>query len=381
MEKHNFLFLTGHDFRTPRKASMHFIARELAKRGKVRFFSLRYSWLSKKRPDGRHVIASRANKIETVDGVDCFLWKTLVHPLNTRRPYLRPLETLAFKLYALMAPPVMKRWIKDADTIFFESGTAVVFFDLACRLNPRAKKVYIASDELDVINVAQYIKDTVYRISTLVDYSRLHSRLTIADFAPGAKLYFVAQGIDPSIGNYGDPSPFGPGAHAVSVGSMLFDAGFVETASALFPDVTFHIIGCGRQRPPAWPSNVIVYDEMKFEKTVPYIKHASLCLAPYLTKSIPRYLADTSLKLTQYEFFGVPAVCPFEVVGGRRLRFGYKPGDGESIASAIRAALKNGHAAGVRGLTWEEVADRLLDPKSYPETSMEGWDSPKDTRN
>ena len=35
-----YLIISGHDFRTPRWANMHFIARELAQRGTTRFFSL-----------------------------------------------------------------------------------------------------------------------------------------------------------------------------------------------------------------------------------------------------------------------------------------------------------------------------------------------------
>ncbi len=52
--KPNYLVITAHDYRTPRRMTMHFIADELARRGTTRFFSLRYSALSRLRPDGRH---------------------------------------------------------------------------------------------------------------------------------------------------------------------------------------------------------------------------------------------------------------------------------------------------------------------------------------
>ena len=78
--KPNFLVVTAHDYRTPRRTTMHFIADELAERGTTRFFSLRYSALSRLRPDGRHPIADRANQLETIKGVDCFLWKTNRRP-------------------------------------------------------------------------------------------------------------------------------------------------------------------------------------------------------------------------------------------------------------------------------------------------------------
>ncbi|HHW4680980.1 MAG TPA: GumK N-terminal domain-containing glycosyltransferase, partial [Xylella taiwanensis] len=47
----NYLILSAHDYRTPRRASIHFITDELAKRGDTRFFSLRYSWLSRFKKD------------------------------------------------------------------------------------------------------------------------------------------------------------------------------------------------------------------------------------------------------------------------------------------------------------------------------------------
>ncbi|MFA4995212.1 MAG: polysaccharide pyruvyl transferase family protein [Bdellovibrionales bacterium] len=372
MKQPIFLFLTAHDYRTPRKAWMQFMAEELIKIGKVRFFSLRYSWLSKYRPDGRHIIAACANKLEQVNGIDCYLWKTLVHPVNTHRIWLRPLETIAFKLYVLMAPALMKQWIREADTIFFESGASPAFFGMAKKLNPSAKMIYLTSDTLDSIHVAQYIKDTVRRISAQFDHCWLPSKLMTEDFGPGAKLFYVPQGIDASIENFADPSPYGPGRHAVSIGSMLFDESFFEIAGSLFPDVTFHVIGCGRERPPKWLANVIHYDEMKFNDTIPFIKYADFALAPYLPESIPASLADTSMKLFQYAFFGVPAVCPFEVVGDHPHRFGYRPKDAASIGAAITAALKAGKSTGIKVLNWKEVTERIVDPHAFGIDAIKG---------
>ena len=185
----NMLILTAHDYRTPRKASLHFIADELVKNHQVRFFSLRYSLLSRNRPDGRHDIVDKANKLETVNGVDCYFWKTLLHPINTRKPILQPLEKLAFKLYVRCAPKILKDWIKRADTIFFESGAPPIFLDLAIKLNPNARKVYIASDELDAINVAQYVKDIVYKQSEDFDAICVNSPTMAKDFSENAKRY------------------------------------------------------------------------------------------------------------------------------------------------------------------------------------------------
>ena len=48
-----FLVLSAHDYRTPRRANIHFITDELATRGHTRFFSLRYCTLSRWKNDIR----------------------------------------------------------------------------------------------------------------------------------------------------------------------------------------------------------------------------------------------------------------------------------------------------------------------------------------
>ena len=141
-----FLVLSAHDYRTPRRANIHFIADELAKRGPTRFFSLRYSALSRWKRDIRLPLDARANRVERHGDVECFLWKTLLHPFNTRRRWLRPLERLMFRWYARHPPPPLKAWLREAEVVIFESGTAVVFVELARQLNPSARLIYRASD-------------------------------------------------------------------------------------------------------------------------------------------------------------------------------------------------------------------------------------------
>ncbi|MCK0512963.1 glycosyltransferase [Aromatoleum buckelii] len=366
----SFLVLSAHDYRSPRKANIHFITEQLAKRGPTRFFSLRYSLLSRYTADPRLPIDGCANRIERHRGVDCFLWKTQVHPFNTRRPLLRPVEALMFGWYLRAASPVLLRWIAEASVILFESGTAPVFFELARRMNPAAKTVYIASDDLDTINSADYVKRTFLRIAPSIDIIRLPSRALARTIPSSGNLYFIPHGIDPGLASQGDPSPYGPGIHAVSVGSMLFDAEFFACASRRFPHISFHVIGSGRPRCADYGSNVIVHDEMPHADTVRFIKHAHFGIAPYRTAQLPDYLADTSMKLIQYDFLGLPAVCPREVVGDYRSRFGYRPSDEESIVAAIKAALEAPREPSRAHPSWSDVADRVLQPTRYSDTRI-----------
>ncbi|MBB5943183.1 glycosyltransferase [Xanthomonas sp. 3307] len=365
-----YLVLSAHDYRTPRRANIHFIADELAKRGTTRFFSLRYSLLSRLKGDLRLPLDASANQVVRHNGVDCYLWRAPLHPFNTRRRWLRPLEDLMFKLYAARAPATLLRWMREADVIVFESGIAVAFIALAARINPTARKVYRASDGLSTINVADYIEREFDRVAPSLDVIALVSPAMAEEVASRHNVYHVGHGVDHDLHTLGDPSPYGEGIHAVAVGSMLFDPAFFVAASRAFPQVTFHVIGSGMDRAPGYGDNVVVYGEMKHAETIRYIKHARFGIAPYASEQVPAYLADSSMKLLQYDFFGLPAVCPHAVVGRYPSRFGYTPGDEASIVAAIGQALQAPHVRHRQCLSWSDTTDRVLDPAAYPETRL-----------
>ncbi|HWT72786.1 MAG TPA: hypothetical protein VN361_11430 [Oxalicibacterium sp.] len=366
----NYLVISAHDYRSRRKAGVHFITAELAKRGPTKFFSCQYSKLSEMKSDPRLSLDALANSKAMHEGVECFLWKTLIHPFNMRKPVLRPLEALLFRLYVNHASPVLIDWIWWADVVVFESGIAPIFFELVERLNPSAKTVYLASDDLETINVASYVKRTFDRIAPRMDALCLKSRFMLDGVPASANRYIVPHGFDFSVAEHADPSPYPEGRHAVAVGSMLFDPGFFVIASKLFPDITFHIIGSGKGRQEGYGPNVKVYDEMPHKTTLPYIKHATIGIAPYRASGLPAYLSDTSLKLMQYDFFGLPAVCPHGIVGDYRSRFGYTPDDADSILTAITAALAAPRMSFRTPLRWSEVVDRLLDPARFDDTRV-----------
>ena len=362
-----FLVLSAHDYRTPRRANIHFIADELAKRGNTRFFSLRYSALSRWKNDIRLPLDAKANRVEKHGGVECFLWKAVLHPFNTRRRWLRPLENLMFRWYVRHPPPVLVDWLREAEVVIFESGTAVVFAELARKLNPSARLIYRASDSLSAIDSAQYVEQAFAHAAAGLDAIALVSPAMASEVASQENVYHIGHGLDPEIEQLADPSPYAPGVHAVAVGSMLFDPAAIATASQAFPQVTFHVIGSGRGRMPDYGENVVVYGEMPHAQTLRYIKHANFGIAPYASNRLPAYLADSSLKLLQYDFFALPAICPHAIVGRYASRFGYAPGDGQSIVTAVDAALRAPRVRTRECVGWPETVDRLLEPERYPE--------------
>jgi 2-beta-glucuronyltransferase len=329
--------------------------------GSVFFLSLRYSPLTNFKNDPRRTLRERANRLEIVNSVACYLWHTPVHPFGLPRQ-LELLEKLVFAGAARLLPRVAMDEIARATHILIESGIGLIYLPLIRQLNPAAEVVYMASDSLTAINQASAIKAAFRRHATLIDRARLPSPLLRADVPAIIPCHYIPHGIEKARFARVAQSPYRPGTrNAVSVGSMLFDPTFFALAGPQCPDVTFHVIGSGH--PGVDTANVRYLPEMPFAETLPYLQHADVAIAPY-GSGVEPYLTHTSMKLTQYSFLGLPAICPDMLVAEPFRRFGYRPGDAGSIARAVAAALASDKRAEVEHLDWAEVTDRLLRPEA-----------------
>jgi 2-beta-glucuronyltransferase len=351
---------------------MHFIAQELALRGPTRFFSIGFSLLSQLNEDPRSSLWKRANRLETVAGVDCYLWRTGLHPFNPKLRWLDPMVARWFKSYAAEIPPVLRQWIAESNVVILESGMSVILYDMVRSINPQAYVIYHAADDLSTIGCAPFLRLELSRVSESFDHICLPSPRLLSYFPERSKAYFVPHGLDLSLAEAGAESPYSAGLNAVSVGSMLFDPGFFRIAAAARPDITFHVIGAGARARKLSAPNLVVRGEMPFRETIPYMKWADLGVAPYAGGKVAPYLVDTSLKLKQFGFLGVPAVCPEVAVGGHPGRFGYRPDDSQSILAAIEKALAFGRFAGSPALDWQAVTDRILCPDRFADTAIAG---------
>lgn len=366
----SLLFLSRHDYRSPRKASVHFIARELARTADVRFASIGFSMLSRLKSDPRLVLWDAANRVEAVDGVKCYLWRSLTHPCKVPAP-LNPLMNRYFAHFAAHVPETLRRWIVAADTVFVESGGPEMFIPTVRRLAPGARIVYLCADTLDVVGSPEYLVRTLMAHAPQLDWIVIKSKLMAPFFPPGSNLVVVPQGVDKAALKTPSASPYATGrTNLVSVGNMLFDASFFRLAAPEFPEVDFHVIGGGPDAAGLDAPNVFVHGEMPFAQTLPYLQHADAGIAPYGAGVVP-YLADSSLKLAQYGGLGLPGICPAIAAAGHPHRFGYTPGDKTSIVAAIKAALAHGRFAGTDPLGWEDVARRVAAPQAFADTRLE----------
>ncbi len=364
-----FLMISRHDYRSRRRVNVHFIARELARVGKTRFFSSSFSLFAWVKRDQRLPLRHRTNRVENFEGVDAFLWETFFHPFKIPA-LLQPIMDICFKAYVRNAPDTLRQWIAESRTIFLESGGSEIYFDLIKQINPRAKVYYICSDALGPIGCSAYICRQLARIAPLFDAIYVPSKLLAKEFSSDCKVFYVPHGLDSELFETLAPSPYRSGVNIVSVGNMLFDPTFFKIASAAFPNVNFHIIGGGKKAKNLHAPNIVIYDEMPFKDTLSYIKYAQAGVAPYDEQKGAPYLADTSMKLMQYEGFGLPALCPTMMVGNHKYRFGYTLNDPESVTRAVSTALACGRFKGPSMLSWDEVTKRLLSPEGYPDTDL-----------
>jgi 2-beta-glucuronyltransferase len=362
--RRSVVILSGyHDYRSKRKADLHFIADQLKERGEVSFLSLRYSYLTRHKEDPRHDLWDRVNRFEKVDGVNCYLWRTPIHPFCLPNHFAL-VEKAIFAVFSSYLPKAMRAVIKRADIVLVESGMSIIHIPLIKRLNPMVRIIYMAPDSLDAIGQARAIEAN----AALIDRVRVPSPYLAKDIPREVPCYYIPHGIDKAQLEKIGPLPFTPGSlNAVSVGSMLFDPSFFETAGRLFPDVKFHVIGSGHVEQRT--DNVHYYPEMPFDKMLPFLKHSSFAIAPY-GSSVAAYLTHASMKLMQYNYLGIPAVCPDLIVGNGMGRFGYRIGDRESIKHAIENALAASQITPYPHLGWAEVRDRLLELGNYEDMAL-----------
>lgn len=361
-----------HDYRTPRRGSIQALADALVRlHYDVTFISVRFSPISLAKGDHRAFLWTRANRPESVNGVQCYLWRTPFHPFRCGIDALDAAAGPLFSAYAHLPNRFIDDALRAASYIVVESGLGIMLIHRARQLNDHARIVYRGSDALHTIGAPRALEAELRRRADDVDAYCLLAEKMAADFQWATdKTYTVPLGVH--RGDFADigPSPYAGGTNAVTVGSMLFDPSFFQQAAASFPDIQFHLIGTGGAFEA--PANVRHYEEMPFKATLPYLKHADFGIAAYRPQANSGYLAQSSLKLMQYEYLGLPAVCPDYAVGASPNRFGYAAEDRAGIDRAIRQALAHGRVADdTNVLSWEQVAERLLNPELFEDTAID----------
>lgn len=355
------LLISRHDYRTGWRAGRHFLAdafRDLD--ASVQFFSVGFSALSMLSDDHRKSLFARANEWQEVDGINCYLWRSPLHPFGRGLGKFENLTNALFRWWIRSGSSALDEAARGADLIIVESGISAALIGRVRKSAPDAKIIYFVADLLDTIGAHAFIADQLYKDRDAIDRIVVVARAMAPHFRDfGCPVHFIPHGVAKRDFDGIGASPYETPRNIATVGSMLFDASFVTIAASAFPDVQFHLIGTPGIE--GNPDNVIEYGRMPFRETLPYLKHADAGIAPYRFRSDAAYLADSSLKLMQYEYLRLPAICPDFAVGDKINRHGYEPGEPDSIARAIQAALGSTFSdEASEVLDWKDVANRLL---------------------
>jgi len=357
------VFVTNEYWGASAWSGFHFLAKDFRGTGwDVLFITAHLSWfaawLGRRRGFAR--LARRdANRLVKRDGVLSYVWSTPWHAVNLRLGLLNRATRRLFARYGSL-PLGVEPLVASADRFVFDSGPGLLLFDRFKRLNPSAPFVYRVSDDLRHARVHPVVVEAEAAIAPRFDLvsspcAYVHDRFRRL---PQASLDF--HGVEKALFDRSYPSPY-PRAEAPQIvysGQHRFDRDFLEKASTLLPDWTFHILGPIPNLPRR--ANIRAYGEMRFAETVPFIKNADIGLQCLVSEPGATAFTDTP-KILQYTYCRLPVVAPAFLASPRPNIFYYRPGDPESIRSALLQARRFDRASiDVSSVpSWGELADRL----------------------
>ena len=355
-----------------RKTSMVFIAESLAAQGwSVSAVTVQLSRLSLLRGNARLGAAPRSiwNLWRQVNPrLEAMVWIPAFHPARWPSKLLNLLSTPLLHASGALLPSSVVERAKDADLILIESCAAVALFRRLRRLAPNAKIVHSMSDRLDVVGMHPGLSGMFRQDAPGYDLVRVPAEALLAD-APGARAVVIPHGLEKTAFDRATKNPLPPGRHAVLAGDMMFDRPAFEALTLAFPDVTFHAFGrfdLGSVQAP----NVRAHGEVPFADLVTYLKFADVGLALYRVAPGLEYIAQSSLKLIQYAYCGLPTVAPDFAAADHGNIFSYDPENADSLRAAFAAALASPRLARGRDVRdWDEMVRAMLNA-AYDTTTV-----------
>jgi 2-beta-glucuronyltransferase len=262
--------------------------------------------------------------------------------------------------YGSRLDPYTQSLVERSSLILLECGNAPLYLQALRRRAPAARICGLLNDRLDLVGFRPEVVARNAAALVQLDFVRVPAEPLLASLPKGCNARYIPHGVEKALFDGCSRSPYAPGTrNLISVGNMLFDQPVVRAIAQLRPDVTVHIIGARVPKPR--PPNIIVHGEMPFATTIPYIKFATAGIAAYTPSTGMEYLGQSSMKLLQYAYCGLPVLAPRELKSSRPNVFGYARGDGASIAAALAAALQRGRVSEAAAdiLDWQEVAEAL----------------------
>ena len=347
-----------------RDAGMHRFAKSLAAKGHhVDFVTFGQSKLKEAtKPDTKRYIESArkaAANGSNPPNIHAHVHGELVHP-PSGSPKVEQLTSWLVPRYGRKLDAHVEAAARQADVVILECGYGALWLPAIRKLAPNAKYLAFYNDRLDLVG---FRKEVIARNEELLaDFGLVRTNAErLLDFLPvGVNGRYVPQGVDKEKIRFDLPSPYAPGTrNIVSVGNMLFDANAIRAIAAADPDANVHVIGTTMEDAP---DNVVVHGELPFEVTLPYIVHADVGLAPYRPEEGADYLTQSSLKIQQYSYCGLPIMlnAALGIEGRNIVHYDLNRPGSVKDAVARAFAMENTRDYGSHLLDWAQVGDVLL---------------------
>ena len=357
-----FLFCTQHFFAPNyRSAGMHQMARALAGGGhRVDFVTVAQGWLKQRLSSRTRDYAKGARKA-LAEGINpanihAHVHREIVHA-PSGSPLINALTVPLDRVYGRRLDATFAAAARKADIIVLECGYPLYYFEALRRLNGRARFVAFYMDRMELVGFRPEIHTRHRAYMPQFDMVRTNAERLLDYLPAGTNGRYVPQGVDKARMKLDCPSPYEPGTrNIVSVGDMLFDDPAVRmiAEAAAGQGAQLHVIGARMDQPR---SGTTVHGEMSFERTLPYIVHAEVGLAPYRLVEGADYLVQSSLKIQQYSYCGLPVLLArgLDIKGGHFVY--YDPADAPDIANAVQRALATPKdlAYGASVMDWPEI--------------------------
>jgi 2-beta-glucuronyltransferase len=350
-----------------RRAGMHHIAVALAEKGHhIDFITVGQSLLKQRMKPQARAYAESAQQAAEMEknprNIHTHVHREAFHP-PSGSPRLNFVTKPLVAMYGRTIDDQFAEAVQRADALLLECGYSLFYFDTLKRLNSTAKYIACYSDRLDLVGFRPEVLLLHDQLMPRFDMVRTNAK-RLLDFLPkGTNALYVPQGVDKSKISFDCPSPYKPGTkNIVSVGDMLFDEKAVRQIATVagMRGARVHVIGAAMDDPP---ENVTVYGEMAFDRTLPFVVHADVGVAPYAPVAGARYLSQSSLKIQQYLYCGLPILVPSNLdMHGRNIIEYDRRLDG-NVESAVSQALETSRMPDLKDkvMGWDQVADAFLD--------------------
>lgn len=364
--KKTLTLLSRHYFSSHgRKTTVHFMARQFAKRGyRVNFVTVGRSILSlanKSARKGMPPDLSRKKFQEVEPGIFSIVMDEIIHPVSTGNKILNLITSPKILGYGEHIPDIVSGQAAQSSIVLIECGYGVAYYRSLKDIARNAKFIYFATDPLSQVGLRPEFENIERESLPEFDLVRVANRGLSERFPANTNAIEIPQGIDKAAFDAALQSPYPLGSkNLISIGDMAFDTQAIRLMAGTRPDVTIHVFGADICSP--YPDNIIVHGEVEFSKLVPYIKFADVGIMPYKMNSDMSYLTKTSLKFLQYTYCGLPILTPAGADWKRENIFYYIPNDAQSISSAMNSAISQEKdlSMGTSVWDWNDCVEELM---------------------